>query len=90
VTLDEAGRCTDAAVVLGAVAPTTLDIDGIAELLARASMDDEVLERAADLSRRACRPIDDKRGTKEFRIHVAGVLTKRVLRTAAARARGQR
>ncbi len=35
----------------------------------------------------ACRPIDDKRGTKEYRIKVAGVLAKRTALQALERAR---
>ena len=35
----------------------------------------------------ACRPIDDKRGTKEFRIKVAGVLARRAAKVALQRAR---
>jgi carbon-monoxide dehydrogenase medium subunit len=34
-----------------------------------------------------CRPIDDMRGTKEFRLHIAAVLTRRVLTIAAERAK---
>jgi carbon-monoxide dehydrogenase medium subunit len=36
-----------------------------------------------------CRPIDDKRGTAEYRIHVAGVLAARALRIAFSRAQGR-
>jgi carbon-monoxide dehydrogenase medium subunit len=35
----------------------------------------------------ACRPIDDKRGTKEFRIKVAAVLARRAAEIALERAR---
>jgi len=35
----------------------------------------------------ACRPIDDKRGTKTYRIKVTGVLAQRAARIALARAR---
>ena len=37
----------------------------------------------------AARPISDKRGTAEYRKHLAGVLTQRTLAIAAERARGQ-
>ena len=37
----------------------------------------------------ACRPIDDKRGTKEFRIKVAGVLARRAAAIALERAGGR-
>jgi len=34
-----------------------------------------------------CAPIDDKRGTKEYRIKVAGVLARRAAQIALERAR---
>jgi carbon-monoxide dehydrogenase medium subunit len=89
VTVDD-GRCQDAAVVLGAVAPTTVAVDGIADELVGSSFDEESLGRCAALSSAACRPIDDMRGTKEFRRHIAGVLTRRAIRLAAERAGGNR
>ena len=52
-------------------------------------LDAAALERLAQAARRACRPIDDKRGTKAFRIDVAGVLAQRAATIAAERARGQ-
>jgi carbon-monoxide dehydrogenase medium subunit len=86
VSITESGECIDAAVVLGAVGPTTLRVDGIAETLEGRPIDHEVLEAAAAMSRDQARPIDDKRGTSEFRRHIAGVLTKRALMKAAERA----
>ena len=47
------------------------------------------LERLAKVCFGACRPIDDKRGTIEFRRKVAGVLAKRAATTAYARAGGK-
>jgi carbon-monoxide dehydrogenase medium subunit len=38
----------------------------------------------------ACSPIDDKRGTVEFRTEVAGVLARRAALIAYDRARGKR
>ena len=87
VTLNAEGTCIDAAVVLGAVAPTTVYVDGIADVLVGTNLDGPEIELAAQLSRAACDPIDDKRGTKEYRTHLAGVLTKRAIAIAATRAR---
>ena len=90
VTLDDGGVCTDAAVALGAVAPTVVGVDGIANALAGRTIDDDALDEVAALSRAVCRPIDDKRGTKEYRTQVAGVLAKRAMAIAFARAGGTR
>jgi CO/xanthine dehydrogenase FAD-binding subunit len=90
VTLDEAGVCTGAAVALGAVAPTVVEVDGIADALRGRVIDDDALDEIASLSRAVCRPIDDKRGTKEYRTHVAGVLAKRAMSIAVSRAGGTR
>jgi CO/xanthine dehydrogenase FAD-binding subunit len=90
VTLDAAGVCTDAAVALGAVAPTVVLVDGIADALVGRTIDDDALEQVAAMSRAVCRPIDDKRGTKAYRTQVAGVLAKRAMAIAVSRAGGTR
>lgn len=90
VILDEAGVCTDAGVALGAVAPTVVAVDGIADALRGRVIDDGALDEVAALSRAVCRPIDDKRGTKEYRTQVAGVLAKRAMAIAVSRAGGTR
>lgn len=86
VGLDETGECISADVVLGAVAPTTLLVEGIPELLVGKKIDNQLLAEAAAMSSAAARPIDDRRGTAEYRRHVAGVLAKRVIAKAAERA----
>ena len=90
VTLDDSGTCTDASVALGAVAPTVVMVDGIADALVGRVIDDAALEEIATLSRAVCRPIDDKRGTKEYRTQVAGVLARRAMAIAVSRAGGTR
>jgi CO/xanthine dehydrogenase FAD-binding subunit len=87
VTLDVEGRCSAARVAIGAVAPTPRLVPGAAQVLVGQAIDDESLERAAAAAREAADPIDDKRGTREYRRKVAGVLVKRVLQIAAERAR---
>ena len=46
---------------------------------------DELFARAAALAAASCRPVSDQRGSAEYKRHVAGVLTERVLRRATAR-----
>ena len=44
-------------------------------------------QKLAAAARAACQPIDDKRGTMEYRIKVAGVLARRAAQIALERAR---
>ena len=87
LTLDGDGVCSAARVGLGAVAERALLVPEAAAALVDSSVDDAALERLADAASAACRPIDDKRGTKEYRIKVAGVLARRAAQTALERAR---
>ena len=90
VTLDASGTGTEARVVLGAVAPTAILVpEGGAALVGR-RLDGEALRRLDAAVRRACQPIDDKRGTIDFRTAVAGVLARRAAGKAFARAGGRR
>jgi carbon-monoxide dehydrogenase medium subunit len=87
LTLDAGGTCTAARVALGAVAPTIMLVKEASAALIGTKVDDAALERLAKAASAACRPIDDKRGTKEYRIKVAGVLAKRTAQQALERAR---
>ena len=86
LSLDEAGRCTAAALALGAVAPTVVRVPAAEAALVGQPLTDAVLQQVAAEAAAACNPIDDKRGTKEYRRQVAGVLAVRALRLAATRA----
>lgn len=91
VQLDSAGQKIVAARIgLGAVAPTPLLAKEAGDLLVGQTASDAVLERAAEAARKVVAPITDMRGTKEYRVHVTGVLVRRVLQMAIARARGER
>ncbi|MGD9536757.1 MAG: xanthine dehydrogenase family protein subunit M [Alphaproteobacteria bacterium] len=89
LTLDQGGTCTAARVALGAVAERALLVPEAAAALVGSKLETAALERLAAAARKACRPIDDKRGTKAFRIDVAGVLAQRAASIAAERARSQ-
>lgn len=88
LTLDASGTCTAATMALGAVAEKALLVPDAAKALVGSKVDDAALDRLAEAASAACRPIDDKRGTKEFRIKVAGVLAKRTAAIALDRAKG--
>jgi carbon-monoxide dehydrogenase medium subunit len=88
LTLDAKGVCTDARFGLGAVAERALLVPEAAATLLGTTVDAAALARLAAAASAAARPIDDKRGTKEFRIKVAGVLARRAAQIALQRARG--
>ncbi len=89
LTLDDKGICKAARVSLGAVAPRVLLVKEAADALIGTSIDEAALDNLAAAASAACRPIDDKRGTREFRIQVAGVLARRAAAIALRRAQGQ-
>ena len=89
VVLDAKGVCTDARVVLGAIAPTQVIVEDAAKALIGHTLDAATLEMIDAAAQRACKPITDKRGTIAYRIKVAGVLTRRAAAIAFARARGE-
>jgi aerobic carbon-monoxide dehydrogenase medium subunit len=86
LTLDAAGTCTAARVSLGAVAPRPLLVAEAARALIGTKVDDAALQKLDAAARAACQPIDDKRGTREYRIKVAGVLARRTALIALERA----
>jgi len=88
ITRDDKGVCTSARVGLGAVAERALLVPEAAAVLIGTLVDDAALARLAAAASAACRPIDDKRGTKAFRIKVAGVLARRAAEIAKKRAQG--
>jgi carbon-monoxide dehydrogenase medium subunit len=86
IVLDGKGVCTEARVSLGAVAERALLVPEAAAALVGTKVDEDALGRLAAAASAACRPIDDKRGTKEFRTKVAGVLARRAAQIALERA----
>lgn len=89
LTLDAKGVVTSARVALGAVAPTVLLVAAAAKAIIGTKLDDEALEKLGEAASAACSPIDDKRGTIEFRTKVAAVLAKRAAKIAYSRAGGK-
>jgi carbon-monoxide dehydrogenase medium subunit len=86
LVLDAAGTCTAARVALGAVAPTVLLVEEAGAALVGTRLEDAALVRLAEAASAAARPIDDKRGTADYRKAMTGVLARRAAGFAAARA----
>jgi carbon-monoxide dehydrogenase medium subunit len=89
LTLDSKGVITKARVALGAVAVTAILVKEAAKVIVGTKLDDAAKAKLAAACSAACKPINDKRGTVEFRTEVAGVLARRAAETAYARAGGK-
>jgi carbon-monoxide dehydrogenase medium subunit len=88
VTLDlEEDRFTDARIALAAVGPTPIFASKASAALEGKRIDAATIDRACKLAVEQSSPIDDMRGTAEFRRHLVGVLTRRTLAIAIERAR---
>ncbi len=87
LTLDASGVCSAARVALGAVAPTAILVPDAGTALVGTKVEKMDLENMAAAARAACKPVNDKRGTIEYRTKVAGVLARRACNIALDRAR---
>ena len=90
VQLDESRqKIVSAKIAIGSVGPTVIYCTEASNSLAGADANEASIEAAAAAAQKAASPINDMRGTVEQRIHLVGVLTKRVLRIAISRAKGE-
>jgi carbon-monoxide dehydrogenase medium subunit len=85
----ENGTIADAGVALSAVGPTTVHVARAEELLRGKAPSEELFAAAGAIASEDCAPLPDGRGPVDYKRHLAGVLTKRALRRAAARAQHQ-
>ncbi|WNV74329.1 xanthine dehydrogenase family protein subunit M [Geodermatophilus sp. DSM 44513] len=85
LVLDDDGTITDATVGLTALGLEGLATDAAAVLLGTRPGED-VFAEAGRLAAEASRPVEDQRGPVDYKRHLADELTRRVLRSAAARA----
>jgi aerobic carbon-monoxide dehydrogenase medium subunit len=85
----EGGAIAEAGVALSAVGPTTIHVSRAEELLRGKAPSDELFAQAGEIASEDCAPLPDGRGPVDYKRHLAGVLTKRALRRAAARAQHQ-
>jgi carbon-monoxide dehydrogenase medium subunit len=85
----EGGQIADAGIALSAVGPTTIHADRAADALRGNTPGEELFEAAGAMAAEDCNPFADGRGPVDYKRHLAGVLTRRALNRAVARARGQ-
>lgn len=84
IVLADDGTVAQANVWLGAVAPTIVEVD--ASCLVGTKLDDDAMAKLDAAAQAVCNPIDDKRGTVEYRTKVAGVMARRTAEIAFKRA----
>jgi len=90
VLLDDSNqRIISARIAIGAVAPTPIFAKEASSLLEGKEANEASIEEAGEAAKEVASPINDMRGTVNQRIHLVGVLTKRALRTAISRAKGE-
>jgi aerobic carbon-monoxide dehydrogenase medium subunit len=82
----DGGTIADAGVALSAVGPTTIIATKAAEALKGNPPSEQLFEQAGELAAGESAPIADGRGPVDYKRHLTGVLTKRALRRASARA----
>jgi carbon-monoxide dehydrogenase medium subunit len=82
----DGGAIAEVGIALSAVGPTTIQVSRAEDLLRGKPPSDELFEQAGEIASGDCSPVADGRGPVDYKRHLAGVLTKRALRRAAARA----
>ena len=85
----DGGTIADAGVALSAVGITTIHLTRAEELLRGQQPSEELFAQAGEIASADCSPQADGRGPIDYKRHLAGVLTQRALRRAAARAGGR-
>jgi carbon-monoxide dehydrogenase medium subunit len=85
LTLDDDGRIAQAGLALVAVGGDITAREAEQALIGEPPTE-QVFQRAAQLAQSACEPVTDQRGSADYKRHVVGVLTERVLRRATERA----
>ena len=78
-----------ARIALAAVGPTPIFARAAGDGLVGKAVSEEAIAEAAAAAQSAATPISDMRGPAQFRTHLVGVLVKRTLEGAIARAKGK-
>ena len=82
----EDDQIRDAQIALGSVAPTIISAQSAEAYLTGKSLDEQTIAEAAALTAADARPIDDLRGSANYRSKMIAVMTRRAL---AALGKGQ-
>ena len=80
--------CVEARIGLTNVGPTALNATDAAAALVGTVVDAAAIEQAAQQAMAICDPAEDLRGDVEYKTHMAGEMTRRAIRLALQRAKG--
>jgi aerobic carbon-monoxide dehydrogenase medium subunit len=83
-----AGTIAEAGIALSAVGITTIHLTRAEELLRGKRPSEELFASVGEIASEDCSPSADGRGPIDYKRHLAGVLARRALSRAAARAEG--
>jgi carbon-monoxide dehydrogenase medium subunit len=90
VVLAMDGRtCRDIRIAIGACAPVPVRVPAAEEALRGTALDEAALAGACETLAAACDPVDDFRGSGEYRLMLVPVLVARAISAARARLGGQ-
>jgi len=86
LSLNSDGTIKDARVILGSVGPTHIRAKSAEKILIGEKPDETLFDKAKDAASGDCTPIDDFRGSANYRRAMVRVLTKRALTTSYEKA----
>ncbi len=82
------GSCESASVALTNVGQTPLFVAAAGEALVGTRVDDGAISAAVEAAKGVAEPVADLRGPEDYRTHTAGVMVRRAIERALARAQG--
>jgi len=88
ITIDDAGTCKKAGIGLTNVGMTPIKAKQAEAFLTGKQLDDATIQQAAELAASESQPMDDVRGSAEYKRDLVRVLTARALTAALGRAKG--
>lgn len=88
LALDGDGKVASAGIGLTNVGLTPIKASAAEDALTGGALDDEAVKKAATLASEAAEPIEDHRGSEEYKRHLVKTLTSRALKKARERAEG--
>jgi carbon-monoxide dehydrogenase medium subunit len=89
VALDNGDLCRDVRIGIGAAGPTPLRATAAEQYLKGKALDEPTMAEAAERAVEGAEPASDAHGSKEYRLEMIKVLTRRSLKAALSRALGE-